>query len=369
VFVLAQIIQRPIVIVSDTVLHDSNGDPLAPIPFGGIYLPLECDKGKCYSYPILLTYDSAHFSALVLMNDENSAIKQNDVPYPIIPITYSTMDLLTIHFSYDPGKDFNWHKLHDNFPNELSRNDNMYILQDYLRLVKIELHNESTVSMANIRVDKPTSYVTYQVDNKTKQKAKNTKLQKFLNIFKRDAHSPSTKINEKYNMQKISSKSMTSHTSAVRKQQKKSRTCMPLAAIESNTTCNFKNWDLLFDSLSPNTTILAAQLNLNKPPKYERIVDNYISSAKDKYLHILQLEKQQARRSPTIAQLPPPPPQQYQQVTPNHNSHINGNYQNLGNMPITPKCAFYNCNRPVDYRYSKTLCQNCAINVYHDEMR
>ena len=69
VFVLAHVIQRPIIIVADTFLKDSGGEALAPIPFGGIYLPLECDAGHCYRSPLLLTYDAAHFSALVPMED------------------------------------------------------------------------------------------------------------------------------------------------------------------------------------------------------------------------------------------------------------------------------------------------------------
>ena len=69
VFVLAHVIQRPIIIVADTFLKDSGGEALAPIPFGGIYLPLECEAGHCYRSPLLLTYDAAHFSALVPMED------------------------------------------------------------------------------------------------------------------------------------------------------------------------------------------------------------------------------------------------------------------------------------------------------------
>ena len=71
VFLLAHILNRPIIIVSDTMLHDLNGEPLSPIPFGGIYLPFECDLNKCHRYPLVLAYDSAHFSALVLMDDED----------------------------------------------------------------------------------------------------------------------------------------------------------------------------------------------------------------------------------------------------------------------------------------------------------
>jgi OTU domain-containing protein 7 len=67
VFVLAHVIQRPIIVVADTILRDANGDAMAPIPFGGIYLPVECEASHCYRSPLLLTYDAAHFSALVPM--------------------------------------------------------------------------------------------------------------------------------------------------------------------------------------------------------------------------------------------------------------------------------------------------------------
>lgn len=72
VFVLAHVLCRPIIIVADTILKDSNGDALAPISFGGIYLPIECDPIDCYPTPLLLTYDAAHFSAIVPMEHSPS---------------------------------------------------------------------------------------------------------------------------------------------------------------------------------------------------------------------------------------------------------------------------------------------------------
>jgi len=67
VFVLAHVLHRPIIIVADTILKDANGDAMAPISFGGIYLPLERAADECYRTPLLLTYDAAHFSAIVPM--------------------------------------------------------------------------------------------------------------------------------------------------------------------------------------------------------------------------------------------------------------------------------------------------------------
>jgi len=67
VFVLSHVLRRPIVIIAETMLKDSSGSDLAPIPFAGIYLPLECLPSKCHRSPLLLTYHASHFSALVYM--------------------------------------------------------------------------------------------------------------------------------------------------------------------------------------------------------------------------------------------------------------------------------------------------------------
>lgn len=51
-----------------------NGEALAPIQFGGIYLPLECYPCDCHRSPLLLAYDGGHFSALVAMEIPNSTL-------------------------------------------------------------------------------------------------------------------------------------------------------------------------------------------------------------------------------------------------------------------------------------------------------
>lgn len=70
VFVLAHVLRRPIIVVCKSVLIGSRGEALAPIPFGGVYLPLELSPNECRRSPILLTYEAAHFCALVPMDDE-----------------------------------------------------------------------------------------------------------------------------------------------------------------------------------------------------------------------------------------------------------------------------------------------------------
>ncbi|XP_069508426.1 OTU domain-containing protein 7B isoform X2 [Ambystoma mexicanum] len=104
VFVLAHVLKRPIVVVADTMLRDSGGEAFAPIPFGGIYLPLEVPANKCHRSPLVLAYDQAHFSALVSMEQKESPKEQ------VIPLTDSEHKLLPVHFAVDPKKDWEWGK-------------------------------------------------------------------------------------------------------------------------------------------------------------------------------------------------------------------------------------------------------------------
>ncbi|XP_056300264.1 OTU domain-containing protein 7B isoform X2 [Pseudoliparis swirei] len=105
VFVLAHVLRRPIVVVADTMLRDSGGEAFAPIPFGGIYLPLEVPAAKCHRSPLVLAYDQAHFSALVSMEQKDGSKDQ-----VVIPLTDSEHKMLPLHFAVDPGKDWEWGK-------------------------------------------------------------------------------------------------------------------------------------------------------------------------------------------------------------------------------------------------------------------
>ncbi|NXR11293.1 OTU7B protein, partial [Semnornis frantzii] len=77
----------------------------APIPFGGIYLPLEVPASKCHRSPLVLAYDQAHFSALVSMEQKEPTKEQ-----AVIPLTDSEHKLLPVHFAVDPGRDWQWGK-------------------------------------------------------------------------------------------------------------------------------------------------------------------------------------------------------------------------------------------------------------------
>lgn len=269
ILLLAHILQRPIIVVADTMLHDLDGEPLSPVNFSGIYLPFECNLSQCHRYPLVLAYDSAHFSALVLMDNEheddyydlmnptdnnNSSNNKNNIeminkklqskpPYSVIPITYASKELLPIHFSYDPGKDYDWSKFPqkrqindyespdgqqeatiespvtvyygDSDKFELTNSEKMFLVQRYLDIVKLQLYDPGPsvkrnahlatnssgmkVQVTNVRVAEPLNqymsingnpqYIYNLNPNEViKQTAKhsiNNKIQRFLNIFKR----------------------------------------------------------------------------------------------------------------------------------------------------------------------------------------
>ncbi|PIK49988.1 Otud7b protein [Apostichopus japonicus] len=137
VFVLAHILLRPIIVVSDKLLRDQNGEPLAPNTFGGIYLPLESPPEKCCRSPIVLAYDASHFCALLPMNSTKKSIPN------IIPITDAGNKILRVQFAVDPG--LAW-KFNDskNIVAELTSEENLKLLDKYLDLVKIPSSSSSS---------------------------------------------------------------------------------------------------------------------------------------------------------------------------------------------------------------------------------
>jgi OTU domain-containing protein 7 len=128
VYALAHVLKRPIIVIADTILKDMNGEALAPIQFGGIYLPLECYPCDCHRSPLLLAYDGGHFSALVAMETPNSTLSC------AIPLVDSNGELLPIQFPVDPGE--NDHPPDKN--QELSFTDSLSLLNSYLDIVKLD---------------------------------------------------------------------------------------------------------------------------------------------------------------------------------------------------------------------------------------
>ncbi|XP_051162054.1 OTU domain-containing protein 7B-like isoform X1 [Leptopilina boulardi] len=104
VLALAHVLQRPIIIIAETMLRDSEGVALSPINFGGIYLPLEIHAFECKRTPLLLAYHSAHFSPLISV-----AKGQNNEERIYVPLVDpETGQLLPVPFAVDPGPEWDW---------------------------------------------------------------------------------------------------------------------------------------------------------------------------------------------------------------------------------------------------------------------
>ncbi|XP_050520007.1 OTU domain-containing protein 7B-like isoform X2 [Daktulosphaira vitifoliae] len=138
VLALAHVLKRPIIVIADTILKDMNGEALAPIQFGGVYLPFEYYASDCHRSPLLLAYDGGHFSALVAMETPNSVLSS------AIPIVDSNGELLPLQFPIDPGN--NEQNTIPDKNHDLSLTDSLSIISEYLDIVKLDPqgNNESS---------------------------------------------------------------------------------------------------------------------------------------------------------------------------------------------------------------------------------
>ncbi|XP_045512514.1 OTU domain-containing protein 7B-like isoform X1 [Pieris brassicae] len=134
VFALAHVMRRPVVVFADVALRDFRGDPIAPIPFGGIYLPLELEPASCCKAPILLAYDAGHFSALVPCEPLPSDGAR-------VPLEDPSQNPLPIRFNVDPGEEFRWDvepdqkTINNLLPDEFQRSA---MLEAYMDLERVE---------------------------------------------------------------------------------------------------------------------------------------------------------------------------------------------------------------------------------------
>lgn len=126
---LSYVLRRPIIVISDNILRDINGEALAPITFGGIYLPLDISPNECHKVPLLLAYDMAHFSALVTMETNN------DIPPALVPLIDNENILIPIQYPIDPGKNFDWTS-YDGREGEWALTDveHIALLKEYLEI-------------------------------------------------------------------------------------------------------------------------------------------------------------------------------------------------------------------------------------------
>ena len=165
VFGLSHVLRRPVIVVADEYIRDMNGEPLAPVYFGGIYLPLECSPSSCFKSPLVLAYDSSHFSPLVARKDREVAEKQRknsrlrhmqskqDTVMPLVDYNGSLLPLL---FAFDPEKPHDypekWVKAKcdpGEFPDKI-----VALLESYMDIRWIQLGIGSKFGSHNEYVDK-----------------------------------------------------------------------------------------------------------------------------------------------------------------------------------------------------------------------
>ncbi|XP_071863890.1 OTU domain-containing protein 7B isoform X3 [Bombus fervidus] len=108
ILALAHALKRPIIVIAETMLKDAEGVALAPIPFGGVYLPLEVSPTRCHRTPLLLAYHSAHFSPLVTVDGASDFGDGCNEGVSIPLIDPDTGQLLSVLFAVDPGPDWDW---------------------------------------------------------------------------------------------------------------------------------------------------------------------------------------------------------------------------------------------------------------------
>ncbi|XP_013919709.1 PREDICTED: tumor necrosis factor alpha-induced protein 3 isoform X1 [Thamnophis sirtalis] len=98
IFVLANVLRRPIIVVADKMLRSlQSGSSFSPLNIGGIYLPLHWSADNCFRYPIILAYDSMHFTPLVVLKDSGPEIKA----VPLVSCERGRFEDLKVHFLTD----------------------------------------------------------------------------------------------------------------------------------------------------------------------------------------------------------------------------------------------------------------------------
>lgn len=97
VFVLANILRRPIIVVGEPFLSGSSGETLEQNDFVGIYLPIFHLPSSCHRSPIVLAFIVDHFLPLHGRYTDDRESKTIDA----VPLVSSSLEPLRIHFLLD----------------------------------------------------------------------------------------------------------------------------------------------------------------------------------------------------------------------------------------------------------------------------
>ncbi|XP_064627172.1 tumor necrosis factor alpha-induced protein 3-like [Lineus longissimus] len=98
IFVLANILRRPIIVLSETVQHDFQGQAIGYNHLGGIYLPLLWKPTDCVRTPIVLAYHSSHFVPMLSMMDPPDVDMSTETGKHGVPLVSSDLQQLPLHY-------------------------------------------------------------------------------------------------------------------------------------------------------------------------------------------------------------------------------------------------------------------------------
>ncbi len=124
IFVLANILRRPIIVLSEAVVRNLRGSALGPNNFGGIYLPLLWKPAQCVGYPIVLGFNVGHF--VPLLGSSSSDVTERDhrsemrLAEHVVPLVTHKLEPVHVHFLL-AGEERYVHKL----------------LHDYLKITEV----------------------------------------------------------------------------------------------------------------------------------------------------------------------------------------------------------------------------------------
>ena len=117
IFVLANVLRRPVVMYAVPKMRSVQGATLQGVNFHGIYLPLLWDPHSCKKDPLPLSFYGGHFSALVVIDSPG----QYRNGYLVLPLTDYYGQQLPIRFA-------------------LPQEDPTSLMMDYLNLMQIQNH-------------------------------------------------------------------------------------------------------------------------------------------------------------------------------------------------------------------------------------
>ncbi|CAF2765098.1 unnamed protein product [Rotaria sp. Silwood2] len=134
IFSISNMLRRPIIVLSEDVIRNKNGEAISVNDLFGIYLPILSTPNECITEPIVLAYDRSHFCALQTSDRSVEGALDNRLPlYLSIDHAYENVSL-PIRF------------LGDDENIEHSNN----LLRDYLRVQKLEYRFDDISSPLSI---------------------------------------------------------------------------------------------------------------------------------------------------------------------------------------------------------------------------